>query len=69
MTKKDFIEEIKPMLIVDDKAHNRQVWNDNLDGLSRAGLLNINKAQYWTKSPLKYYGEYKLIEGKQVIIK
>ncbi len=57
MLKKKFVEMIKPFLKKNDKPFNRQLWNDTLDSLSKDGELNINKAQHWTKTPIKYYGE------------
>lgn len=69
MTKKEFIDILDEFLIPDDKPYNRQQWNDTLDLYSRNGLLNINRAQYWTKSPLRYYGESKIVKGKKVRIR
>lgn len=58
MLKRDFVNNyIKPFLKEDDTPYNRQLWNNTLDTLSKNGDININKAQYWTKVPKKYYGE------------
>ncbi len=55
MKKKEFInsyitEYIKP----NDKAYNRQLWNDSLDMLEKNGQKVSHE---WVKTPKKYYGE------------
>lgn len=56
MLKKEFVTiYIKPFLKENDNPFNCQLWNDTLDNLSKNGLVNINKAQYWIKVPKKYY--------------
>lgn len=57
MKKSEFVEMILPSLKANDKPYNRQLWNDTLDRLAKSGEVNINKAQYWAKSPAKYFGE------------
>lgn len=58
MLKRDFVNNyIISNLKENDKPFNRSLWNNTLDTLSKNGDININKAQYWTKEPKKYYGE------------
>ena len=57
MKKKEFVDNyIKPYLKDTDKPGNRQLWNDTIDYLIRYNRLT-KRAQNWTKTPVKYYGE------------
>ncbi len=55
MTKTQFYNDyILPYIVIGDKPHNRQLWNDTLDSMLKDGTLQAN-AECWIYPENNYF--------------